>query len=420
MGMNVRDYIPRHVEPRIRKAMNQTHLVIIQGLPKSGKTTLARKMAAELGMRFFDLFDENLRIQVQNHPRDFIKSLPRSGAVIDGMQHVPELAPVLKESLRKTKSPGKFLITVTLGQLSIDNLVADVLPIKLNPLTQGELHGLKTPSDVLDVAFAAKFTHGEVWEVLGDLWFTTIKGGYFDSVFAVDPKTRTKFFRGYVNDLDLEDLLVKEGIESSKSTNMKKLFEKIAKSSGGLVSHESRGKRLGEKNESIEIWLTMLMRIGVLHLVKNYDKRKDNPLRKKLKCYASDTGLISFFHEWKDSTYVALRAEKGMLLESLVFIELIALIDAFPQYQTRLYYYRNASDIEVDFVLTRGKSVVAIEVKSASEVHQKDLRGLRHLRDEVGADFVCGVLFYTGNTVKRLGDRLYAVPVSRLWNVAKR
>ena len=355
---------------------------------------------------------------MQDNPQSFIKSLHRSGAVIDGLQQVPELVQVLNEDRNNIKNPGKFLVTMNTGTLSTDDLVGS-LPIELLPPTQGELSLLSRPPDFLDHLFAAKFIHGEHWYGSFEVWLRAIMGGYFESVLAINSKIRRDFFRDYLDNLNLIDYLIQKGFDPDELIKFSKLLPRLAQSSGGLLNPISIGNRLEEKTINIEVWLEILERLYVLHRIDNYDKRENNPLRNMSKCYISDSGLVSFFNQWEDSEHIALQSKKGMLLESLVLTELKSSISAFPHHQTKLYYYRSASDKEVDFVLTRKNSTVAVEVKSSTEVGQRELGGLRHLRDEVGANFACGVVLYTGNKVKRLGDRLYAVPVCRLWNVAK-
>jgi uncharacterized protein len=44
--------------------------------------------------------------------------------------------------------------------------------------------------------------------------------------------------------------------------------------------------------------------------------------------------------------------------------------------------------------------------------------GLRKLRDAAGARFVAGVVMYDGSAVVAFGDRLFGVPVRRLWEHA--
>jgi hypothetical protein len=66
----------------------------------------------------------------------------------------------------------------------------------------------------------------------------------------------------------------------------------------------------------------------------------------------------------------------------------------------------------------RSGRVVGIEVKAASTVGADDFRGLRRLADRLGDDFIAGVVLYTGTSTLPFGDKLRAMPVSALWQVA--
>ena len=83
-----------------------------------------------------------------------------------------------------------------------------------------------------------------------------------------------------------------------------------------------------------------------------------------------------------------------------------------------LYHYRIKDGVEVDAVLeNRRGEVIAIEVKAASTIRAEDFRGLRHLADRLGDDFVAGLVLYTGDATLPFGPRLRAVPVSALWQL---
>ena len=67
-------------------------------------------------------------------------------------------------------------------------------------------------------------------------------------------------------------------------------------------------------------------------------------------------------------------------------------------------------------VIERGSQAVAgVEVKGAATVTRSDFRGLSKLATAAGERFVRGVVLYDGETSARFGDRLYAVPIRRLW-----
>ena len=59
--------------------------------------------------------------------------------------------------------------------------------------------------------------------------------------------------------------------------------------------------------------------------------------------------------------------------------------------------------------------VAGVEVKSATSVNEADGRGLKYLRDRLGNRFQVGLVLYTGQLTGRLGDRIWATPVSAIW-----
>ena len=111
------------------------------------------------------------------------------------------------------------------------------------------------------------------------------------------------------------------------------------------------------------------------------------------------------------------RALLGRFLETFVFQELKR--QAICQEQPlAFFHYRDKDQAEVDIVIERGGTEVAgIEVKAAATVMSSDFRGLRKLREGIGSRFTAGVALYDGEITSSFGDRLYAVPIRRLWEV---
>jgi len=90
----------------------------------------------------------------------------------------------------------------------------------------------------------------------------------------------------------------------------------------------------------------------------------------------------------------------------------------WSQERVELFHHRTRDQIEVDAVLeNRRGQVVGIEVKAASTVRPDDFRGLRHLRDRLGDDFLVGLVLYTGHQTLPFADGLRAMPISALWEV---
>jgi hypothetical protein len=79
-------------------------------------------------------------------------------------------------------------------------------------------------------------------------------------------------------------------------------------------------------------------------------------------------------------------------------------------------HWRTHDGDDVDLIVERGDGgIVAFEVKAAGRVPGDDLRALSKLREAVGEGFIAGVALYTGLHSYNAGDRLWVLPIDRLW-----
>ena len=84
--------------------------------------------------------------------------------------------------------------------------------------------------------------------------------------------------------------------------------------------------------------------------------------------------------------------EYGKMFENYIFMELKAYID-YNMTDDELYFWRTREGYEVDFVI---ETKVAIEVKTAKNITNKELKGLRVFMDENAVKdyiIVCRELF---------------------------
>ena len=76
----------------------------IVGPRQSGKTTLARRIAASDGRPFITLDDHQFRRFARNDPVGFMRAQP--AAVIDEIQRAPDLILALKQAVDEDPRPG--------------------------------------------------------------------------------------------------------------------------------------------------------------------------------------------------------------------------------------------------------------------------------------------------------------------------
>lgn len=108
----------------------------------------------------------------------------------------------------------------------------------------------------------------------------------------------------------------------------------------------------------------------------------------------------------------------GALVENFVLGELLRQT-SWSDEEVRVFHYRTRDKVEVDAVLENARGqVVGVEVKAAATVRPEDFRGLRHLADRLGDDFLAGFVLYAGRQTLPIGDKFRAVPISAVWELA--
>jgi hypothetical protein len=79
-----------------------------------------------------------------------------------------------------------------------------------------------------------------------------------------------------------------------------------------------------------------------------------------------------------------------------------------------LAFYRTRSGLEVDLLVTTPHGVWGIESKSEVHLTSASWRVLREVGRVLGERWRRGLVVYAGNTLQRLEENVWAVPVDRL------
>lgn len=403
----------RHAEPRVRGALSDTRIVALVGPRQSGKTTLARKIAADCKMNFITLDDEQFRQFANDDPGGFMRGLDH--AVIDEVQRAPGLILALKRAVDEDPRPGRFLITGSVdlfkGTISPDSLAGRVETIELLPFSQSEIERQAAPR-FLNRAFEADFpAHLETGRT-PDLVARILAGGYPEALTRSDPQRRQTWLRAYARALATRD--VAEISSVTKTDELSMLLDHVSLSSGELLNLSSLAAPLGVDAKTVDRWLTMLEQMFVLRRIRAWHRNDLKRLVKTPKLHFLDTGLLAALRRVGASDIQSDRNRLGTLLEGFVYSELEKQSALLPD-PALISHYRDKDKVEVDFVLEQERRVIGIEVKASATVSTDDMRGLKRLQEAAGRAFACGIILHDGERIQRIGDQLFAMPVSQLW-----
>ena len=408
------EFLARYAERRVRAALEDTRIVAIVGPRQSGKTTLARRIAATDGRPFITLDDHQFRRFARYDPVGFMRAQPV--AAIDEIQRAPSLILALKQAVDEDPRPGRFLITGSVdlfrGSISPDSLAGRVETIELLPFSQAEIAGTGPP-DFLDRAFAADFPSLALTGPTGDLAERVISGGFPEALSRAAPSRRRSWLRAYARSLAERD--VSDIASIAKRNDLRRLIDDAAVSAGRLLNLSALGSRIGVDGKTVDRWLALFEHMFLVRRVVAWHRSGLKRLVKAPKLHFLDSGLLAALQRVSAPTVARNRQRLGPLLESFVYAEL-AKTAALSDDELTLSHYRDKDQVEIDFVLERSPgAIVGIEVKASATVRPRDFKGLKRLRQAVGERFSCGIILHDGDRVQKAGSRLFAMPVKVLW-----
>lgn len=188
----------------------------------------------------------------------------------------------------------------------------------------------------------------------------------------------------------------------------------LAVRSGSLLNVAELARAAGIAQATLHRYLTLLEATFLFQPLPAWHANLGKRLIKAPKAYLLDSGLACAL-SGVDAATLANVPHYGGLLETFVLGELRRQCAAQAS-PPKLFHYRSAGGVEVDFVLedTAGRCV-GIEVKATKSLGEKHFSGLRDLQAASGKKFCCGIVLYGGTEIAAFGPQQYAVPLSVLW-----
>lgn len=442
-------FYPRYIEPRLAEALEDSPVVLIHGPRQCGKTTLAQfacapdylkgqnsnrslhgqRPGAGLPARQRDYayvnFDDAVaRNGAQADPMGFVADLPER-VILDEIQRVPELFPAIKMAVDRQRTPGRFILTGSTNVLLIpvlsESLAGRLQILRLHPLAQYELESDREPAfsgpspnvGFLNALFENGFAVRQTRRLGEQLVERIVAGGFPPALERPTTRRQANWYRDYITTLVQRDIRDMARIKSLDMLPL--LLSASASQTARLFNLADLAAPFQLARPTIGHYIALLERLFLLERLPPWHSNRLRRLIKSPKLHIGDTGLAATLLRAGIADLMADRALLGQLLETFVFQELRRQA-SWRDETVSFFHFRDKDGAEVDMVLERGaRAVAGVEVKASGTVTKADFRGLSRLARAAGERFVRGVVLYDGEISTRFGDRLYAIPIRRLW-----
>lgn len=195
-------------------------------------------------------------------------------------------------------------------------------------------------------------------------------------------------------------------------TSFSRFLEIAALTNGEMVNYTNIASECGVSSTTVKEYFQILEDTLIGRYLPSYQK---NPKRRVItapKFYLFDIGITNYL--LKRGRIESGSELYGKAFEHFIYCE----IYAHSQYSMKnysIYYWRTASQLEVDFVL--GDHKVAIEVKSTENANPRHLKGLRKFSEEYETTHL---LLISNDPLAREIDSIKILPwkvfLQKLWS----
>ena len=418
----------RYITPLLNELLSEFRILYLTGPRQSGKTTLARKMADQLGMTYISLDEQAVFASAQSDPHGFIDSLQGKAVVLDEFQYAPELISAIKlvSDQLQPHQRGRFFLTgsadIFRSAKTQEALPGHMARVELYPLSITEIVSAKV--NLIDFLFSDSLSVPDSLPSLSreDYANVLIQGGY-PELQSKSPRAKNIWFQSYLQGRLFKDF---ESIYNTKGdyhTKLESLIPYLAGLSGNLLKYASIANDLAQNDKVIKSYIEVLEWMFIVKRIRPYVK--NSAKRQSIgmpKLHMVDTGLACYLLGLKKPQQLLNSSFYGGLLENFVVMECFKHM-GWSEESVQLYHFRDKQKNEVDIILEcSGGELVAIEIKAASSVRESDFKGIARFSRLVGDKLKRGIVFYTGTRVLpfRIEEREYfAIPLAILWGNLK-
>ena len=332
-------YIQRKCTSELIALIEQFPVVGIIGPRQVGKTTLAKQLITSISKEciYLDLELPEDRSKIAE-PQLYFEQYLDKCILLDEIQQVPDIFPILRGLIDKHKVAGRFVI---LGSAS-----PDLLKQSSETLAGRIAYKELTPFNLFEIVEE---------DILNHHWF---RGGFPEAFLSPDAERHRTWMRNFVRTY-LERDLPLLGLSAAPAL-MQRFWTMLAHFHGGIWNASNFARSLGITVPTVNKYLYFLEEAFIVTQLQPFFLNLKKRLVKSPKIYIRDSGMLHYlagltkFHDLQGNVLLG-NSWEGYVIEQIKQV--------VPD-EVEIYYYRTHNGTESDLVLVRGgKPLACVEIK---------------------------------------------------------
>lgn len=346
MGVQLVDFIKRKLSARILEASRHFPALVLAGPRQTGKTTLLRNLFPT--HHYVTLDRPLVAEQAEEDPESFLTSHPPP-VLIDEVQYAPRLFRFLKIKIDEQRdAKGQFILT---GSQKFT-------------LMQGVSESLAGRVGVFDfegLSFLELVESSKLQDFPEDVASFMLRGG-FPELWQDMTRTTDVYLDSYIATYLERD--VKQVLAVGSLRDFERFLRACALRSGQQLNKSDLARDVGISVPTASQWLGVLVALGQVHLLEPWFGNLTKRLVKSPKLYLAEPAIMAYLCGL-DEKSLSTSPLAGALWETLVFAELRKQL-SYVGSRKKLWYYRDQSQFEADFVIESASSLELLECKWTS------------------------------------------------------
>lgn len=331
--------IQRRIENNFYFSIQNFPVTGLIGPRQVGKTTLARTASYTSDAIYLDL-EKNSDLNKIEDPELFFTEYKDKTIILDEIQHVPDLFPLIRSMVDENRRPGKFIIlgsaSPELLRQSSESLAGRINYLEMTPLNLLEIN----PED-----------QNRLW----------LFGGFPEPFLKDLKRFTTEWYKSFIASYVQRDL-PNYGLPADPSLT-RRLLMMIASSNGGVLNYSTFAKSLGLTNPTIKTYLSFLIEAFLVRELPSWHRNLKKRLVKSPKLFFRDTGMLHHLQGISSLDNLFGNIVLGGSWETFVINQISTVLNS----EDEMYFYRTQDGAEIDLLIRRNDQwLAAAEIKFSS------------------------------------------------------